>query len=291
MKANYLKRTSAHFLVIFVAALLVAFTVGPQSVTAQDAGSDKQIKVLLLGTTHLDNPGRDAINPKVPDVLTDQKQQELQTLRRTLADVDPNKVALEVDHKHQTSFDSLYQRFRAGKIDAFATGDFVSKRSEQFQIGFKLADNLHHKHVYAVDHQLPMEIGKIMRSAKKNDPEFLNYFKGYRNSEMVQETDSLLQNESLMAFYRATNTTERVDKYFEPYVRASAVAGDSSYVGADVTAQYYKRNLRIFANLMKVAESGDRIFMLFGAGHQPFLRPLLKDSPRVEFVDPMEYLR
>ena len=55
-------------------------------------------------------------------------------------------------------------------------------------------------------------------------------------------------------------------------------------------ADYHRRNLRIFANLMKVAEPGDRIFMMFGAGHQPFLRPLLKNSPRVEFVDPMEYL-
>lgn len=272
-----------------LAILIFCFFVSP--VFAQQPDSTREpIKVLLLNTTHLDNPGRDAINPKVPDVLTDQKQKELKEIRDALAEFQPNRVALEVQMKHQADFDSLYQRFRTGKLDTFSTGDFVSKRSEQYQIGFKLANRLGHDHVYAVDHQLPMAIGRIMESAKKNDPEFLEYFKGYKQSDIVQQTNKLLQNESLLTFYRYLNTQERVKKFHEPYVRSAAVASDTSFVGAEVVADYYERNLRIYANLMKIAKPGDRIFMMFGAGHSPFLRPLLKDSPRVEFVDPLDYL-
>lgn len=273
----------------FLLIMLVMITFQSESAEAQKPNRES-VKVMLLGTVHLDNPGRDAINPKVPNVLTDEKQKELKAVRNALAEFQPNKVALEVEMKHQASFDSLYQQFKEGKLNTFATGDFVSKRSEQFQIGFKLAKKLGHNHVYAVDHQLPMEIGKIMKAAKQHDLQFLEYFKQYKQSDLVRKTDSVLQNGSLVEIYRLLNTTERVDKYYEPYVRSSTVTTDSAYVGANVTAQYYKRNLRIYANLMKIADPGDRIFMMFGAGHQPFLRPLLKDSPRVEFVDPMDYL-
>lgn len=270
------------------AVLILLLMICALPMQAQD---QEPIKVLFLGTTHLDNPGRDAINPEVPDVLTDQKQQELQEVRDALAEFNPNKVALEVQRKHQAAFDSLYQKFRAGKLDTFSTGDFVSKRSEQFQIGFKLAGRLGHDHVYAVDHYIPMNMGKVMEFAKKHEPEFLEYFKRYKNSNHVKKQDSLLQNGTLLELYQYMNTEQSVKMYHEPYVRSLSLANDTSFVGADVTADYHRRNLRIFANLMKMAEPGDRIFIMFGAGHSPFLRPLLKDSPRIEFVDPMDYLQ
>lgn len=271
-------------LVLFLILLLT------NSVSPMQAQNQEPIKVMFLGTTHLDNPGRDAINPDVPDVLTDQKQKELKEIRDALAEFNPNKVALEVQMKHQSAFDSLYQEFRKGQIDTFSTGDFVSKRSEQFQIGFKLANRLDHDHVYAVDHYIPMNMGKVMKFAKKHEPEFLEYFERYKNSNHVKRKDSLLQNGTLLEVFQYMNTEESVAKYHEPYVRSLSLADDSSFVGADVTADYHRRNLRIFANLMKIAEPGDRIFMMFGAGHSPFIRPLLKDSPQIEFVDPMDYL-
>jgi predicted proteasome-type protease len=70
----------------------------------------------------------------------------------------------------------------------------------------------------------------------------------------------------------------------------ATVGEDTTYVGADVVAQYYKRNLRIFANIEDVAEPGDRILVIFGAGHLPYLRPLIEASPQMEFVDPLDYL-
>lgn len=273
-------------IVYFISIVLITAL----SAELTQAQNQEPIKVMLLGTTHLDNPGRDAINMKVPDVLTDQKQKELKEIRDALAAFNPNKVAQEVRMKHQSTFDSLYQEFRASNIDTFSTGDFVSKRSEIYQIGFKLADRLGHEHIYAVDHFIPMEMGRMMKFAKKHDASFLKYFESYKNGKHVAVKDSLLQNRPLIELFRYMNSEKSIDRYYAPYVRSAALATDSSFVGADVVADYYERNLCIYANLMKIAEPGDRIFMMFGAGHQAFLRPLFKDSPRVEFVDPMEYL-
>jgi len=287
---NTQNETGTLFFKASLLILIIGMAIPCRGWSQSNPSSEKPIKVMLLGTAHLNNPGRDAINPKVPDVLTDQKQKELQVLRDSIAKFRPNKIALEVQQKYQAAFDSVYQEFKSGDVDTFSVGEFMSRRSEQYQIGFKLARAQNIDHVYAVDHYLPMKLGEVMEYAKQHDPEFVQYFKQYKNSHQVKKTDSLLQNSSLISVYRYMNCAESVDGYREPYVRTAAVGSDTTFVGADVVADYHRRNLRIYANLMRIAEPGDRIFMMFGGGHQPFLRPLLKNSPRVEFVDPMEYL-
>jgi len=278
---------------LFLGALAAGLMIGgvPVDATAQSSGDEASIKVMPIGTVHLDNPGRDVNNPKVPDVLTPQKQKELAALRDSLAQFRPTKMAIEIEAQHQSSVDSLYRAFRAGTLDtSFAVGDFNSIRSEQYQLGFRLAKRMNHERVWAVDHFIPMKFGKVMSHAKKHDPALLKYMKAYSKGPLMTTMDSLLQNESLDDLYRYLNRPETVDQFHAPYPLITAAKTDSTFVGADVVAAYHKRNLRIFANIMEAAEPGDRIITIFGAGHMPFLRPLFKASPEVEFVDPQSYL-
>ena len=46
----------------------------------------EQVEVMILGTIHLDNPGLDEVNPEVGDVLTPDRQAELQDLTDRLAE-------------------------------------------------------------------------------------------------------------------------------------------------------------------------------------------------------------
>ncbi len=73
---------------------------------AQDDPSSS-IEVLLLGTVHLDNPGRDVNNPTVPDVLRPEKQAELAALRDSPAQFRTTKMAIEVRQRHQAAIDPL----------------------------------------------------------------------------------------------------------------------------------------------------------------------------------------
>lgn len=249
------------------------------------------VEVLLLGTVHLDNPGRDVNNPTVPDVLLPEKQAELAALRDSLAQFRPTKMAIEVRRRHQAAIDSLYRRFRAGRMDtSFAVGDFVSVRSEQYQLGFRLARRLDHERIWAVDHFLPMRIGTVMTHAKTNDPALLRAMQEFSEGPLMTDLDSLLQQESLGRLYHFLNRPSTVRRFRAPYVRMAEAATDSSFVGADVVAQYHKRNLRIFANIARIAEPGDRIIAIFGNGHMPYLRPLVRASPKMRFVDPLRYL-
>lgn len=63
------------------------------------------------------------------------------------------------------------------------------------------------------------------------------------------------------------------------------------HVGADLVGEWYKRNLRIYANLWRaVDEEDDRVVLLMGQGHVWTLRTFLRENPDFEVVPVGEVL-
>ena len=56
------------------------------------------------------------------------------------------------------------------------------------------------------------------------------------------------------------------------------------------TSKWHKRNIRIFANLARIAEPGDRIIVIFGSGHSPLLRYFVESHAQMKLVEPNDYL-
>ena len=63
------------------------------------------------------------------------------------------------------------------------------------------------------------------------------------------------------------------------------------YGTTNPVTNWYKRNLRIFTNLYRISEPGDRILLLIGSGHLSILRRLAIDAPDVCLVDAEAYLK
>ncbi len=57
-----------------------------------------------------------------------------------------------------------------------------------------------------------------------------------------------------------------------------------------MTGNWYHRNVRIFANVLRVTEPGDRLLMLYGAGHVPILAHLAEASGAYRLADPRDIL-
>ena len=70
-----------------------------------------------------------------------------------------------------------------------------------------------------------------------------------------------------------------------------AIGGGTDWVGADLNAAWYLRNAKIHAKLMKLVKPGDRIVVLYGAGHNYWLRDLVRTTPGLVLVEPRSYLR
>ena len=58
----------------------------------------------------------------------------------------------------------------------------------------------------------------------------------------------------------------------------------------DTTQFWYGRSLKIHGNLTQIAEPGDRILVIYGASHAPYLRQFGQDSGYFEVLDPLPFL-
>src|SRR6516162_7700352 len=87
-------------------------------------------QVMVLGTYHMANPGRDVYNMQADDVRAPKRQRELAELTEVLAKFQPTKIAIEADPDNKT-LPAAFQEYLAGKHEL--------SRNEIEQIGFRLA--------------------------------------------------------------------------------------------------------------------------------------------------------
>ena len=87
------------------------------------------------------------------------------------------------------------------------------------------------------------------------------------------------------------NRPERVSEDQKFYYDLLSFGDTQQQPGADLNAMWYLRNAKIFAKLMTVAEPGDRILVLYGAGHNYWLRHFASTAYGYRNVDPTPYLR
>jgi hypothetical protein len=73
--------------------------------TAGWCATAQQPQLLIQGTAHLNNPGRDMANIVVDDVLTPKRQAEIITLVSHLEGFKPTHVALECAPEKQQMYD------------------------------------------------------------------------------------------------------------------------------------------------------------------------------------------
>jgi Family of unknown function (DUF5694) len=109
----------------------------------------------------------------------------------------------------------------------------------------------------------------------------------------MEKQQSLLAHNSVTEFYRYQNSEEAIERNHQFYFKYLVpIAQGQNYVGADMVASWYKRNLRIMNNLERLQLSPtDRVFILFGQGHVKLLRDFIKATPGFCLVDAEAYLQ
>ena len=263
--------------------LLLSCSVIATSTVAQQPAthSERRAQILVLGTYHFDNPGLDVVKTEVADVLTPAKQDEITQVIEALARFRPTKIAVEVRADRAARLDSSYSAYRADRR--------TSSRSEVQQLGFRLAERFGHRLLYPVDHGGEFPFGVMMQYAQAHDPAFVQRVQ-QATAEMTAESNRYQRQKSIGEILRLANDPARIDKGHAMYVEIARVGAGDSYVGADLLAKWYERNIRIFSDLQRIAQPGDRILVIFGAGHAAILRQLIASDPQLELVEATEFL-
>lgn len=256
---------------------------------AAPAQAAAPVEVMVLGTYHFGNPGRDLNNVKVDSVLTPQRQAELAAVARSLATFRPTHVMVEVE--------SDAPGFAVAEFARFDDAMLAAKANEIIQIGYRTARLAGLATVNGIDEQ-----------PKTGEPDYFPYDKLQATAAKFGQTAALeATNVPVAAETREFEAAQKTSTVAQLLVRMNTpgtpVTGMDSYygllsigdrddqAGADLNAAWYLRNAKIFGKLMQVAKPGDRVLVVYGAGHGFWLRHFATLTPGYRNVDVLPYLK
>lgn len=249
-------------------------------------------EILLLGSFHF--------NQTALDIFDEKSQRQLARLNEKLATFAPDAICVEADIKSQSTVDELYQRLdpagfsdadtmrssSLGEIEAYGQTVRATYDNEIIQIGFRLAKQLGHERVCAIDDELPLAdeaLGKAIGPYKERWEQGLSHINDWCAEE--ERAKCLI---AYLQFLNYSEWTERNHRWL--YVRACKVGHYPDYAGAQMTASWYERNLRIFSNLCAVAAENKRVLVVYGAGHLKLLREWIEACDDFELCPATAYL-
>lgn len=270
----------------FIRINFAAFLLGSCSfVHAQN--TQPSADFLFVGTYHMGNPGRDVHNTKADDVLSDKRQREIRKVAHLLERYRPTKVMVEADISRQ---EEITQQFNDS---CHATR--VLTRNEVEQLGFRIACDMKLNRVIAADWN---DLGPI------KDEDSINYLKSVerhgqqrqyqeflRIGAKVNEQDQyVLDHGTVLDMLERLNSTKWLESNGRTYFRIGLLGTQTDPAGANWVQYWFGRNLTIFNNIARSTANGDRVLVIYGAGHGNYLRQLAQDSGMYRVHDPLKWL-
>ena len=241
-----------------------------------DADTPARAQVLVLGTYHMANPGRDVFNTEADDVLAPRRQAEIAELVQVLKRFRPTKIAVEADFND----DGVARRY-----GEYLAGERKLSRNESHQIGFRLAAELGHETVYPVDVDGEFPWPRLVDYAEAHglDDEFQALLA--ETEERVEAQSAYLASHTVLETLLFMNDDERVAEDVGSYYRGVHFGEPWNWAGADLLTSWFERNIRIHSNVVDLVHSPEeRILVIFGAGHLGWLRANVDADPTLRLL-------
>jgi hypothetical protein len=257
----------------------MAATLSGACVVLASAATPEPVRVLVVGTYHFSNPGRDLHNMQADDVLAPRRQTEVEAVATALARFEPSLVAVEWP---KALTDERYAAFRAGTLEP--------SRNEVVQLGFRLAAlrGLERVHGIDVDGDFPFEPVQAWVAANGRRAELDALM--LRTAALVERMGAMQATHSIGALLRWMNSPAQVRESRQFYLALLRFGAGDVQPGVDLNTAWSRRNYAICANLLQAVRSGDRVVLFYGAGHTPDLQRCVLDTPGFELVDALDYL-
>lgn len=276
-----LSRNMKKISTLFTAILIVVTTF--ESFSQNSTSGDSRPQIALLGTFHFAG-SNDLLSLKIDDLETEKRQKEMLDLINRIKKFNPTKVIVEYPYG-ATKLDSIYQLFRIGKHELSI--------NEIQQIGFRLANQLGHEHIYAADHRADLPFDELMQQigsiGKMED--FNKVIEGINQNTMLPQKQ-FYETHNLSEFFIMMNS-DKYDKDNRASYSQYLMKYDTedNNIGVRIATAWWGRNFQIMSNIDQIIETGDRAFVLFGQGHTSILKPLYQDRSDYEYVEIADFLK
>lgn len=243
----------------------------------------QKTKVLVVGTFHFSYPGLDYTKTNEDDkidVLKEPKKSEVAALVAYIKRFKPTKIAIEA--KEDWGMDEKYKEYRNGK--------HRDVRNESYQVGMRIANDLKHDKIYAIDAKtFSSDLEEKYPKMMKELTEGYDFQSEDPYTKMVQksfdESTKFPSKVKILDYIKYMNTVEGHRNNYGAYLVGDFKLGDNR--GADfLSIWWYNRNLRIFRKVQQIDQTKeDRILVIVGNGHASVLRHMFEYSPEYDFIE------
>jgi hypothetical protein len=236
------------------------------------------VQVMVLGMFHMANPARDLHNQKVPDVLAPEQQAQLAKVAEGLAGFKPTRVDVEWD---ESTVAERYPKFLAKTLPP--------SRNEVVQVGFRLAQ-LSDARVSGIDVEGDFPFDAVQAWATAHGKRKQLDAMGAQVEEEVQAHAKALAERGIGGELRVINDPPAIARGHQFYRALLQFGEGKEQPGAKLLTAWYERNFLICARLAQEVKPGDRVVVMFGAGHAFLLRQCVSEMPGWKLVEPNDYL-
>jgi FAD/FMN-containing dehydrogenase len=258
--------------------VLALAVVTATAVLAQQSPSRAQ--VLVLGVYHMANRSHDIYNMHADDVLATKRQAEIAQVIEALKKFRPTKVAIEAD---LLSPDNPTTKLRPNQYADYLAGKRELGPDEIEQIGFRLARELGHSTIYPVnaDYDFPYQRLVDYAKASGRSKELEEIMGGFDAKTKAQ--GEYLAAHTILETLLWMNSDEKVEYENGLYYRLGHFGQVGDWAGADLLADWFHRNIRIYSNITQLVDSpAERILVIYGAGHLTWLRRDFASDPTID---------
>lgn len=243
------------------------------------ASAEEPIPVMVLGSYHFTGGGLDQVNKAVDDHLSPARQEEIARVLDRLERFKPTKIMVEVEPQFEERINQQYRDYVAGR--------FALRVSETDQLGMALAKRLGHTRLYAVDFKNGMDFPAMVGAAQAaGQTRLLGDFQS-----MMGEAERMFgqMHGSVLETLRVHNSPQALAMH-DGYLTLAQMGTPAEPVGAKQMADWWGRNLIIFARIAQQAEPGDRILVIYGSSHKFLLDHFFDRAAQFESVQVLDYL-
>jgi len=249
--------------------------------TSQENDSNKPT-ITFLGSFHFGGSS-DMAGINATDIDTPKRQNEIQELVDALASYKPTKVILEYPYG-KTTLDSLYQ--------SYLNGQHILTINERQQVGFRLAAQLGHKHIFTADSKMELPFGKLNEHLEKvGKMDQMQTMMG-NIMKFMSEMQQIYDSKSLKEVFIYMNSDEFDNLNKNLYLEyINKMGSENNLVGSEVVATWWHRNFKIMHNIDEIVKPGDRVLVLFGQGHTAIFKDFYKTRSDYYYQDILDYLK
>jgi hypothetical protein len=263
---------------VLLAALAAGLTLAFSAALAAKA-DDAPVSVMIVGTFHMSNPGRDLYNAQVDDVLLPRFQTQIAAVTDALGRFRPTAVMVEWPAGITAE---RYAKYRAGTLEP--------SRNEVVQLGFRLAKGANLAAVHGIDVEGDFPFDAVAKHAQANGQQALLDAASAEIQAFVKRQEDITRRDGVGPTLRFLNDPGLIARGNAFYRQTLRIGSGATQPGADLLTAWYRRNFLICANIIQLAKPGDRIVVLYGSGHSFLLRQCIQETPGFRLVEPNDYL-